>query len=148
MSQGHPYRAGAYGIIHTRSGGFIATLGKKGLLHLKRQSDVSFLATYLWSKDIDIFFYKVVSVGEAEDGGEFFACAGRNTGLVTVMLDANDRPKNIWFSKGEHVGSKNALDVIDVTPAPTHDYPFAVLYLGGLMARFTLISIFVMKAAR
>ncbi len=121
---------GAYGIIPAKNDGFIAPLGKNGLLHMRRVSENSFIQNHFHPVNGDTFFYKIASVGTTEEGGEIFACAGRRSGLVTVLIDSLGQPQNIWLNQGVQALNKTFLDIIDVCPIPSPHYPFAVVCLG------------------
>ncbi len=124
------YDQGAHGVIATQRGGFMAPMGLKGIMQVEGLSERVFQRSMLKSSDNDLYFYRIIRVGSTGEGDEVFACAGRKDGLLTLSVNSAGIPGGIAMNKGQSSDSTADIDIVDVCPLPSPEYPFAVLGLG------------------
>ena len=124
------FEQGAHGVIATGRGGFLAPMGLKGVMHLRKLSEEVVLRNDFRPVDFDIYFYKMAYVGVTGEGTEIVACAARRHGLLTVSIDSEGKPGRIGMNKGQSADGTQEIDIVDVCPLPSDEYPFAVVALG------------------
>jgi hypothetical protein len=124
------FEQGAHEVIATGRGEFLAPMGLKGVMHLRKRSEEVVQRNDFRHVDFDIYFYKMAYVGMTGEGTEIVACAARRHGLLTVSIDSEGKPEWIGMNKGQGADGVQEIDVIDVCPLPSDEYPFAVVALG------------------
>jgi hypothetical protein len=128
----HPHRAiydgGAHGVIATSSGGFVAPLGRNGLLTMKPiRGPEQVLATSRVDVNNDrINFYKLARcIGDGKT--DLVVGASRSDGLAIIELNSLEDRINPGHT---HFLRTPGLDVVDVCPLNSPDRPRTVVWLG------------------
>ncbi len=122
------FEQGAHGVIACRRGGFIAPLGIKGVMHL-RPNDL--FTPHIFSLEgLDIYYYRLTSVGITDSGIEFFSGAVRRDGILTISIDSEVTPEEIRMSVRRSPAGTQETDIVDVCTIQSSEHSFAVLALG------------------
>ena len=115
---------GSHGVASRPGGGFVATMGRNGLVLMGRNRDLSY-SVHAWKPaGTPINAYKVVSVFDPVRG-EVLACASRGIGLIGLPV-ARDGS----LGTGARILRPNGVDFVDVTSLGSREYPYAVIALG------------------
>ncbi len=121
----HSFNGGAFGVVGTGSGGFLAPIGTDGLLLLDPKLDRSEdrLPRIIRFDDRRINYHKIADVAR-EISGRTFACASRRDGLVGLHLTGGriDRPLINHRSHRE--------DIVDVCGLMDPNHPRGVVCIG------------------
>ena len=115
------YDGGAHDIIKTLTRKFIAPLGINGLLSIAPTSDSTQILKIFKTEAHPFNFYKVTCLGEANDS-DILACALRCDGWATVLLNDSNPFLNVI--------SKPDLDVVDICPIVSDQFPRAAIAVG------------------
>lgn len=120
---GETFPGGAHGIVATRSGDFVAPLGRSGVLVATTAPDGSVTTNVATHPRQVMNFYRIVSLAEV-GGVEYFACAARRGGIVVSRFQssASDMPKG-------HASGQ--FDFIDVCSLKSGRWPLAAACLSA-----------------
>jgi hypothetical protein len=121
---GEVFDGGAFGIVTTSAGGFIAPRGPYGLLFLDAAPRTDAELRVGTACRYTLNFSKLTRLGK-HGGGDVFACAARGDGLLAMTLS----PSADHVSALAH--NYPELDAVDVCPLGRPDWPFAVAGLGA-----------------
>ena len=114
---------GAHGIVSVASGGFIAPLGKDGLLFLKPGVERPLIRHEGKFGQSDVNCYKVASLGDGPDG-EVFVCAARSDGFFGMTIrDESLQPQVVGHSLA-------GIDIVDVCSISSPSMPRAAIALN------------------
>ena len=119
------YKAGAHGVIATPRG-VAASLGLEGLLFVERSAGGDPLMQRVKAGGAEIYFYKIVHLGTARDGRDIYAGAGRDDGLLDIVVDPVGGQGRII----PYTSAGSFLDVVDVCSLQSVLHEFASASLG------------------
>jgi hypothetical protein len=118
------YYGGAYDVVTTPAGGFMAPMGVNGLLLLKeKQADRQTVSTLAASAE-RFNIYKVAGLALQPGGKEVIACAGRRDGFAILTLGTD-----YSVVAGRRLRSPG-VDFIDVCSLRSQSRPLAAAALG------------------
>ncbi len=122
------YDGGAHGVIATSSGGFIAPLGRNGLLTMK---PVRGAGQILGRFQIDVAgntinFYKLARCS-GDGTKDLIVAAARKDGFAIIEVNASEDRIELGLS---HFLRNPGLDIVDICSLASPDWPRAVAWLG------------------
>lgn len=117
------FHGGVHGVVGTPSGGFVAPMGRRGILLIEPNQMATRRVKVLKPADEALNIYKVVSLA-SPDRGEVLACAARRSGLAVMPLTGGGRE-----SMGKRLRPPG-VDFIDVAALGVEGYPLAAVASG------------------
>jgi hypothetical protein len=121
------YNGGAHGVLATSAGGFVAPLGRDGLLRATLVEGAELRMFVDGFRDDPVNFYKLAHL-HGDGARDVIAAATRRDGISTFDLVANinnGRPGSSHYFKAP------GLDVVDLCSLDSHEWPFAIAALGA-----------------
>ena len=112
------HEGGAHGVHATAWGGFLAPLGREGLVSIFSDPMGHFKPSSLVGKNGFPYFYKLASLGLKEDK-EVWVAAGRTNGLLSVLLRKNGEIE--W--NGARQSTKQPVDFVGICSIGNSEYP-------------------------
>ena len=117
------FHGGVHDVVGTPSGGFVAPMGRRGILLIEPNQIATRRVKVLKPADEALNIYKVVSLA-SPDRGEVLACAARRSGFSVIPLTRD----------GLESSSKRlrppGVDFIDVAALGVEGYPLAAVASG------------------
>lgn len=121
----HPFSGGAFGLVGTGDGRFLAPIGTDGLLLLdpSRESEETRSTRLIRADNRRQNYFKILDVS-ADASGRTFACASRRDGLVGLHYAGGriDRP---WINH-----RPRNEDIVDACNMASREHPRAVACIG------------------
>ena len=102
------YDGGAYGVIDSPTGCFLAPLGKDGILAFRHESNGGLRVQIGTWNEPGRYYYKLIHLGESSGHEQVFACATRSSGLFVFSLESGALAA---MAGDESDGSFNVMDV-------------------------------------
>ena len=119
------HEGGAHGVHATAWGGFLAPLGRAGLVSISPGQSGDLRQSILSGNNGVPYFYKLASLG-LKGNREVWIAAGRTDGLIAVFLG-----KDGEIDWGRALQSRNQpVDFVGVCSIGTPEYPLAAASLG------------------
>ena len=122
---GYTLECGAHGVHATAWGGFLAPMGRMGVVSIVPDTRGRFKQSRLFGKNGVPYCYKLASLGLIEDR-EVWVGAGRNDGLFSFILRNNGEIE--WSYARQSI--KQPLDFVGVCSIGNTEYPRAAVGLG------------------
>lgn len=118
------FYGGAFDVVATPQGGFVAPMGRNGLLILGKKQEGAQKVTTLKAGVEGFNFYKVAPLARVPGGGDVIACAARNDGFAVMTVgDAHSR------TAGRRLRCPG-VDFVDACSLGSESHPLAAAALG------------------
>jgi hypothetical protein len=113
---------GAFGVAGTSGGNFVAPIGIDGVLEAKPDMSGQTDVTIHSADEKTMSVYRLISI--PFNGGDLVVAACRSSGVASSMFMRDGRLPNV------HLATLEGVDVIDVCPIATSEFPTAVAAVG------------------
>jgi hypothetical protein len=113
---------GAFGVLATQSGQFLAPMGTDGIFCIDKLGSDRPRGWFDNAANTQLNFYSLAYLGKCADQ-EILACAARNDGLLTIRFDMDDVQNQIIGLTAPNI------DFIDACPLNSRQWPYAVAAL-------------------
>jgi hypothetical protein len=117
------YWGGAHDITVRPSGGFVASLGIRGLLTMNPRLEEGVSSKVNEASGKTLNYYRTLGLGRSSEG-DIVSCAVRKDGLATALLTNSDKPGFVCSL------TFPGLDVVDLCTFGSERMPLAVVGLG------------------